>query len=54
MDRGGISFELILEKILKLSIIMLKNHKTLLFLTGCGKAFPAPSWTHKCECRLEI
>ena len=23
-------------------------------LSGCGKALPALSWTHKCECRLEI
>ena len=55
MDCGGISSELILEKILKLILLaMLKNRKNLSFLSGCGKALPALSWTHKCECRLEI
>ena len=57
-DRGDILFELILEKILKLIIIIiiitLKNRKNLSFLMGCGKALPAISWTHKCECILEI
>ena len=47
--------ELILEKILKLIIIiMMKNLKNFPFLSGCGKAFPVHSWTHECECRLEI
>ena len=35
-------------------IIMMKNRKNLSFLSGCGKALPALSWAHKCECRLEI
>ena len=43
---------LILEKILKLIIIMMKNRKNFPFLWGCGKALPALSWTYKCECRL--
>ena len=56
MHRGGISSKLILEKIVKLIIIiiMMKNHKNFPFLLGCGKALPALSWTYKCECRLEI
>ena len=55
-DRGRISCEVIQEKILKLIIIiiMMKNRKNLSFLSGCGKALPALSWTHKCECRLEV
>ena len=32
----------------------MKNRKKFPFLSGCGKVFSALSWTHKCECSLEI
>ena len=54
VERGGISFELILEKILKLNIIMMKNRKNFRVLSGCTNGLPALSWPQKRECRLEI
>ena len=62
LDLGEVTFEICIsgqnrmcqpyiEMLPHSPIIMLKNRMNCSFLMGYGKAL---SWTHKCECRLEI
>ena len=54
--QNNFSYELarpIMGTIFLVIIIMLKNRKDLLFLTGCGKALPALSWTHNVSVDLK-
>ena len=57
MDRGGTSSELITRKDLEINYYYYyydEESQEFDIFVGCGKAFPVLSWTHKCECRLEI